>query len=89
MQVPTIEAVRRPRLWLEEVHKEETKIREIEQKIGEARRNEQPTDALADERRRTYDAWISRLDRELKIEKNEARQDSIRKQLERVKSSYS
>lgn len=88
MQVPTSEVVRKPRLRLEDVHPEETKIREIEQKISEARRNNQPTGALTEERRRTYDTWIDRLDRELKNEKNAARKDSIRNQLERARNSY-
>ena len=75
-------------LKLERVSEEETKIRELEQKIGEARRNDQSIDALVEERRRTYDAWISRLDRELTSEKDKAQQDSLRNQLERARRNY-
>ena len=40
---------------LEEEAKEETRIRELEVEIGEARRKEQPVDSLLEERKRTYE----------------------------------
>jgi len=91
MQVSTFEKSRgnhSPWLRLEKVSEEETKIRDLEQKIGDARRNDQPTDALFEERRRTYDAWISRLDREITNERDKAQQDSLRNQLERARRNY-
>jgi hypothetical protein len=49
---------------LEKEPPEESKIRELEKRIGEERDKGRTVDSLVEEKRRTYDSWIARLDRE-------------------------
>ena len=77
-----------PSMQLEDDAPEETKIRDLEGQIGEARRKGEPVESLLDERRRTYDSWIARLDRELGEAADKADQERIKKQRERARRDY-
>ncbi len=53
-----------PFMRLEDEAPEETKIRDLEKRIGDER-DKGTVDSLVKEKRRTYDSWIERLDREI------------------------
>ena len=78
----------RPSMQLEEVAPEETKIRDLEIQIGEVRRKGESVDALLDERKRTYESWIARLDRELEHAADNSTRDRIKHQRDRARSDY-
>lgn len=86
MQCTTWRPVKQP-IWLEPGSKEESQILDLERKIGEARRNGQPVEPLLEERRQVYEAWIARLDRELK-DGNAADRAWLRQQRERAIRDY-
>lgn len=79
---------RKPPMRLEYGAPEETKIRGLESQIGKARRNGTPVDSLIEERRRTYESWIERLDREMGGELKERDREKIRQQRERAIRDY-
>jgi hypothetical protein len=78
----------RPSMQFEYDAPEEGKIRDIERQIGEARRKGEPVAPLVDEKRRTYDSWIARLDRELGDAADKTHQERIRQQRERAQREY-
>ena len=73
---------------MEEEAKEETKIRELEVEISKARNNGKSVDSLLDERRRKYEEWIERLDKELEDATDEATRNEIKRQRERASEQY-
>ena len=75
-------------MQLEEVAPEETKITDLEGQIGDARRKGEPVDSLLDVRRRTYESWIARLDRELSDAVDKQDRDQIKRQRERAIKDY-
>lgn len=77
-----------PLIQLEPEHKEESKINELEIQISEARRDGRSVDALLEERRRTYELWITRLNTELESATDDAARTTIRRQRDRVRSQY-
>jgi len=80
-------ALRRP-IRLEKESKEETRICDLEVEIGEARRKGQPVDSLLEERKRTYELWITRLNTELANATDEAARGRIERQRDRARSQY-
>jgi hypothetical protein len=73
---------------LEEEAPEETLIRDLENKIDQARGEGASVDSLIEERRRVYEAWIERLDRELEGAKGDRDRERIEKQRERAIRDY-
>jgi hypothetical protein len=73
---------------LEDVVPEETIIRELERQISEARRNDTPTDSLIERRRRTYESWIERLDRDIKQPPRGQDPGKLRQQRQRAITHY-
>ena len=73
---------------LEDVAVEETTIRDLERQIGEARRKGTPVDSLVEERRRTYQSWLERLDREEGTTTAERDLQRIKQQRERALRDY-
>lgn len=67
---------------------EETKIRELEHQINEAGDKGEPVESLREERRRTYDLWIERLDREINNAKGERDRGRLERQRERAIREY-
>lgn len=67
---------------------EETRIRNLEEQIAEARRKGTPVDSLIEERRRTYESWLERLNRELDKAIAERDRESIKRQRERAIRDY-
>lgn len=67
---------------------EEGEIRDLERQIGEARRKGEPVEPLLEEKRRTYDSWIARLDRELGEAASKTDQERIKQQRERAQREY-
>lgn len=67
---------------------EETAIRELERQISEARRNGTPTDSLIEQRRRTYESWIERLDHEIQKPPQGSDPGKLRQQRERAITQY-
>ncbi len=78
----------RRRLRLEPEAPEETKIRDLENQIGEARRNGTPVGLLIRERKRTYDSWLERLDRQLNETTAGKDRESIKQERERAIREY-
>jgi hypothetical protein len=78
----------RPSMQFEYDAPEEGKIRDLERQIGEARRKGEPVEELVEEKRRTYDSWIARLDRERGNAADKRDQERIRQQLERAQREY-
>jgi hypothetical protein len=75
-------------MWLEFEAPEETQLRNLEIKISEARRNGEPTEALVEEHRRTYEAWILRVDREIQQLPPGSDRGRLPKQRERAIREY-
>jgi hypothetical protein len=77
-----------PAMQLEPDIEEETKIRDLERKIGDARRQNQPVGSLMEERQRTYESWITRLTTELDNAKDKTVREELEQQLERARRDY-
>lgn len=75
-------------MQFEDVVPEETAIRELERQISEARHNGTPTDPLIERRRRTYESWIERLDREIRQPPRGSDPGKLRQQRERAITQY-
>lgn len=78
-----------PSMRLEDVAPEESKIRDLERRIVDERRKGEPVDSLVDERRRTYDSWIARLDHEIGDPRRDQQvRDRLQRQRERAIRDY-
>ena len=77
-----------PAMRLEYGPPEESKIRDLENQIGNARRKGDPVDSLVEERRRTYESWIERLGREIAAAKEARERDRLNGQRERAIRDY-
>lgn len=79
---------RRPSMRLEDVAPEESEIIQLEIEIDKAIRNEAPHENLKKKREEVYEAWLVRLEKEIKQSTNESHRDYLNGQLERVRTQY-
>lgn len=77
-----------PSMQFEDEAEEETKIRDLEEKIDQARRTGQSVELLVEERQHTYELWIKRLTDDLENPKEDTDLQTIRNQLERARAEY-
>jgi hypothetical protein len=77
-----------PSMRLEFEAPEESKIRDLERQIDDDRRKGNQVDRLIEERKRIYDSWIDRLDKEIAGATDQPDRDRLERQRERAMREY-